>query len=125
MLGPTFSLGGKATPAFYRGDFDGDGKADLAVEVCHSGDQGLAVFLSSRKAPIIIAAGKPYFAWAEISMDFDTWSIYPKTEQVEEGPEAGPPPKLKGDALMVGWSETSSGLIYWTGKKFEWYQQGD
>ncbi len=125
-LKPGYALAGKASPRFLRGDFDGDGIPDLALEVTHSGDQGLAIFLSSRQRPVLIAAGKPFFAWSETSMDFDEWSIYPKQTDVEQGVEgAGSPPKLKGDALYLKWDEAGSGLVYWAGARFEWYQQGD
>jgi hypothetical protein len=32
---------------------------------------------------------------------------------------------LKGEAILVVKLESSSGLIYWDGKKYQWYQQGD
>jgi len=32
---------------------------------------------------------------------------------------------LKGSALYVEKSEAASAIIYWTGKEYKWYQQGD
>jgi hypothetical protein len=54
----------------------------------------------------------------------DVWQVYPRGP-VEEGVEAGPPPKLRGEALLVEKSESASALIYWNGKRYVWYQQGD
>ena len=34
-------------------------------------------------------------------------------------------PHLRGDALLVGRSEAASALIYWNGKRYVWFQQGD
>jgi hypothetical protein len=41
------------------------------------------------------------------------------------GAEGGKPPKLKGDAIMVEKAESSSALLYWNGKAFATYWQGD
>ena len=54
----------------------------------------------------------------------DAWHVYEKGK-VEQGASEGKPPKLKGDAIMAIKTESASGLIYWNGKKFDWYQQGD
>jgi hypothetical protein len=34
-------------------------------------------------------------------------------------------PRLHGEALLVGKSEAASALIYWNGKRYVWFQQGD
>jgi hypothetical protein len=34
-------------------------------------------------------------------------------------------PRLHGEALLVGKSEATSALIYWNGKRYVWFQQGD
>jgi hypothetical protein len=44
---------------------------------------------------------------------------------VQRGADGKPPPKLRGDALMVMKTEAASGLVYWDGKRYGWYQQGD
>jgi hypothetical protein len=36
----------------------------------------------------------------------------------------GRPPALSGDAFVLEW-ESGSGIVYWNGTKFIWYQQGD
>jgi hypothetical protein len=54
----------------------------------------------------------------------DIWQVYGK-RSVERGVESPPPPHLIGEAIFAGKSESASGLIYWDGKSFAWYQQGD
>ena len=54
----------------------------------------------------------------------DAWYVYDRGK-VEQGAFEEAPPTLKGDALMVINTESASGLIYWDGDAFAWYQQGD
>jgi hypothetical protein len=116
-------------PFYLRGDFDGDGKPDYAVWIKSkkSHESGVAVWLSSRKKFIVLGAGTPFRFVGSTETDFDNlnvWRVYPK-QAVESGVEAGPQPKLIGEAILLGKSESGGGLIYWTGKSFRWYQQGD
>jgi hypothetical protein len=52
------------------------------------------------------------------------WSVYPR-KLIEQGVGEGAPPKLLGEAIFIDASESASGILYWTGKEFRWYQQGD
>ena len=54
----------------------------------------------------------------------DAWHVF-RHGPVQRGADGKPPPKLRGDALMVIKTEAASGLIYWDGKRYGWYQQGD
>jgi len=54
----------------------------------------------------------------------DSSQVYAK-RPVERGVESDPPPHLIGEAIPIRKRESASGLIYWTGKRFVWYQQGD
>lgn len=58
-------------------------------------------------------------------VNFSAWHIHAKTLPVEEGVEAGRPPVLLGDAILIEWEESASAIVYWNGKQFVWYQQGD
>jgi len=44
---------------------------------------------------------------------------------VEQGADGKTAPKLPGDALIVNKTESACALIYWDGKRNDWYQQGD
>jgi len=124
-----YEISAAINPFYLRGDFDGDGKTDYAVwiESKKSHKSGVAVWLSSRKNFIILGAGTPFRFAGSTDTDFadlDVWRVFGK-HAVESGVESGPPPKLIGEAILLGKSESENGLIYWTGKSFRWYQQGD
>jgi hypothetical protein len=125
----SYVLDGAMNPFYLRGDFDGDGQPDYAfwIKSKKQGEVGIAVWLSSRHGFRILGAGTPFKVSdsAVSNLDFlNTWQVYAK-RPVERGVESGPPPHLRGDAILVGKSESASGLIYWNGKSFVWYQQGD
>ncbi len=124
-----YSISGRINPFYLRGDFDGDGKPDCAILVTSKENQsrGIAIWLSSQKRIIVLGAGKPFKVSGQFISDLnfiDFWQVYEK-KPVEQAPEAGPPPHLIGEAILAGKSEAADGLIYWTGKQFAWYQQGD
>ena len=98
----------------------------LNVRDRKSGKRGIAVWHSSDHAWHVIAAGRKLapdgdddFAW------MDEWSIHNRAIPAEEGVDAGGPPKLRGDAILAEKQESASGLIFWDGKEYRWYQQGD
>jgi hypothetical protein len=120
---PAYAYESRINPFYLQGDFDGDGRRDTAVLVKEkaSGKSGIAIVLKSRIE--IIAAGKAFneddnFAW------MTSWKVERKG-RVGQGVDEGAPPTLKGDAILAVHLESSSGLIYWDGKRFRWYQQGD
>ncbi len=125
----TYVLDGRINPFYLRGDFDGDGKPDYAfwIKAKAGGETGIAIWLSSQQKFIILGAGVPFRFAGSTESNFEylnVWEVYGK-RPVERGVEAGAPPNLIGEAILVGRSESGSGLIYWTGKTFKWYQQGD
>ena len=54
----------------------------------------------------------------------DAWKVYVRKD-VEIGAGEATKIILKGDAILAIKIESASGLIYWTGKEYKWYQQGD
>jgi hypothetical protein len=122
-LGPAYTLHGAIEPAFLLGDFDGDGKGDVAAAVRKDEARGLAVCRSDGSAPLVLGAGREYHEMVDLT--FDAWSMHPKERPVEQGADEGPPPRLRGDAILLVWSEKSSALILWNGTDLVWYQQGD
>lgn len=117
-------------PLYLRGDFDGDGKPDYALLVTSTLDnkKGIAIWLSSRRGtPIVIGAGRNAKA-AGLEEDnwnfFDAWEVYGK-RSVGRGVGEGPPPRLIGEAILIERTEAASGLLYWAGQSFRWYQQSD
>jgi hypothetical protein len=123
MLGPSYTISTKVKPFYLRGDFDGDGKWDYAVLVRHSGQQGLVICRASSEKPILLGAGMSFHNMKDLN--FNAWQTHSKAHPVEEGVEAGKPPILLGDAILIEWEESASAIVYWNGKQFVWYQQGD
>jgi hypothetical protein len=121
-----YVLDAHVNPFYLQGDFDGDGRRDTAILVKNraSGKFGIAVFLAGGKSPIVLGAGKGFGNGSDDFSWMDAWSVQPKGP-VRQGASNEPPPKLKGDALLVMHTESASALVYWNGKSFAWYQQGD
>lgn len=113
-------------PFYLRGDFDGDAVADYAVLIKNTinGKIGLALVSGTSNRVDILGAGALAFGRMDDFNWLNAWYVYPKGK-VEQGVTELPPPTLIADALMVEKLESASGIIYWTGEKYEWYQQGD
>jgi hypothetical protein len=125
-LAKAYELSFRVNPSYLRGDFDGDGKADMAVLVKQrsTGKLGIAIIHGATDKVTIIGAG---IAIGNGSDDFewmDSWEVYSKDRAAREAGETGLP-HLRGDALLVSKSEAASALIYWNGKRYVWLQQGD
>ena len=122
----TYRFTTRLNPYYLRGDFNGDGRPDFAVLIERLSDkkQGIAIFHFGEPTIRVVGAGRPLndglddFSW------MDVWQVYPRGP-VGQGVEEGPPPRLRGEALWVEKSESSSAIIYWNGQKYVWYQQGD
>lgn len=111
-------------PCEYKGDFDGDNRTDLAVLITNKdGKKGIEISFANKKTAFI-GAGEPIgnggatFDWME------RWTLHKK--KIEQGAtESKKPPTPKGDSLLLEKINSASGLVYWDGFKFQWYQQGD
>ena len=124
-----YALDGSINPFYLRGDFDGDGKPDYVFRIKSKvrSESGMAGWISSLHRFVVIGAGVPFkvSGTTTTSLDFlNVWQVFERAP-VERGVESGPPPHLRGDAILAGKSESASGLIYWNGRRFVWYQQGD
>src|SRR5689334_3864462 len=112
-------------PFYLRGDFNGDEITDVAILVKEKKSEkiGIAIVHGGNRHIFLIGAGRTIgngddFPWMNI------WGVYPK-ELVYRGAAERRPPTLRGEALLVEKAESASALIYWDGKDYRWYQQGD
>jgi hypothetical protein len=121
-LDDVYKVSGRINPFYLRGDFDGDGTADYAVLVVKGLQKGVVICRGDPPKAAVLGAGSPFQGTKDL--DFDAWLVY-RRMPVEQGVGEGPPPKLTGEAIEIAWEEKASGLIYWNGRRFAWYQQGD
>ncbi|MCB1381163.1 MAG: hypothetical protein KDK89_22755 [Alphaproteobacteria bacterium] len=115
----------RINPYYLQGDFDGDGVRDTAVLIQDraSGKHGAAIVFAGGKVRVI-GAGKDSGDGTTDLDWMDAWYVEPRGK-VQRGAANEAPPRLVGDAIMAIKTESASGLIYWDGKRFRWYQQGD
>ncbi len=115
-----------ANPFYLRGDFNGDGKVDVAVLVKQrsTGKYGIAVIHGGKDKVIILGAGVGIGNGGDDFEWMDSWRVYSK-DRTTRGVDETSVPRLHGEALLVGKSESASALIYWNGKRYVWLQQGD
>jgi hypothetical protein len=125
-LARNYDLSFRIEPFYLRGDFNGDGKIDVAalVKQRSTGKLGIAIVHGGADKATILGAGTAIgngdddFEW------MDSWQVYSK-DRGAQGARGTGVPHLRGEALFVSESEAASALIYWNGKRYVWLQQGD
>jgi hypothetical protein len=122
-LAKKYELSYRMNPSYLRGDFDGDGKIEVAVLVKERSTEkiGIAIINGATDKVTILGAGTAIGNGGDDFEWMDSWEIYSK-DRITSGTSD---PKLRGDALLVSKSEAASALIYWNGKRYVWRQQGD
>jgi hypothetical protein len=113
-----YAIDGSINPYYLRGDFDGDKRTDYVLSLIAPGETDARIVM-------LRAKGKP--VWFD-GLDFparDAWYVVDRKTKVGVGAAGGKPPKLRGDAIMIEKAESSSALVYWTGKGLATYWQGD
>jgi hypothetical protein len=125
-LGKEYDLSARINPAYLEGDFNGDGKSDLAVLVKQraTGKLGIAIVHGTSGKVTILGAGVAIGNGGDDFEWMDSWQVYSKARAAHAASETGVQ-HLRGDALLVEKSEAASALIYWNGKRYVWSQQGD
>lgn len=110
-------------PCEITGDFDGDGKADKAVLIQNAeGKRGIQFRLANGRR-YVVGAGSPAGNGGDDFNWMDHWELHHGAMQ--QGADEMAPPKVNGDSVLLVKTESASGILYWNGSKFAWYQQGD
>ena len=123
FLAKEYELSFHMNPFSLRGDFNGDGKADIAVLVKQrsTGKLGIAIIHGATDKVTILGAGAAIGNGGDDFEWMDSWQVYSKGRAVTRTSVAN----LRGDALFVSKNEAAGALIYWNGKRYVWLQQGD
>ncbi len=106
-------------PYIATGDFNGDGRQDLAAVVTGEVKNAYRII-------ILPDGGKPY-VWEEDVLENAAISKEPKADlrAMDVNGNPGKNISMKGDGILVEYFEQASFVIYWNGKKFVKVQQGD
>jgi hypothetical protein len=111
-------------PFYQRGDFDGDGRADLAILVREKSAGKIGILILHRVGkPTLLGAGRSFgnggddFAW------MDQWRVEDRGTNLQRGGD--PSLKRRADTLWVAKEGSASALIYYRSGKYAWQQQGD
>jgi hypothetical protein len=125
-LGKGHDLSFHMNSSYLQGDFNGDGKMDVAVLVRERSNEklGIAIIHGTTEKVTILGAGIPIGNGGDDFEWMDSWQLYSKTRASHAAGETSGP-HLRSDALLVEKSEAASALIYWNGKRYVWSQQGD
>ena len=109
------SLSSRITPTQLQGDFDGDGKQDVAllVENIRTHTIGIVFIHRAGTAAYVVGAGTPQGNGGDDFEWMDHWSV--------KAPAKG----AKRDAILAEHESSASGLIYFEGGRYRWKQQGD
>lgn len=120
----SLDLSGRINPFVQRGDFDGDGEADLALLVQQNANRKAGILILQRNGrQSLLGTARAFgnggddFEW----MDF--WSVEDQADVKKSG--QGRAIKLHRDSLLVGKQESASAIIYWKDGSFHWRQRGD
>ena len=89
-----------------------------------SGKTGIVVIHRRDRSRHILGAGQTNGNGGDDFSWMDAWQVYERGV-VQRGADESPPPVLRGDALYVEKTESASAIIWWNGKRYRWYQQGD
>ena len=123
-----YSIRTDLNPFYLRGDFDGDNKQDYALSIVEkkTNKKGILIYHAGTKAHYILGAGKSLLSrnGGDDYRWLDAWKVY-TVKPVGIGAGETQTITLQGEGIHVFKLEASSGIIYWTGKEYKWYQQGD
>jgi hypothetical protein len=108
-------LSPRLNPFLQRGDFDGDGKHDLALLVEHTKTHKIGIVFLHRGStkPQLVGAGKTLGNGGD-SLDWmDSWQVVERTRA------------QRTEALLLEREGSGSGLIVFERGTYRWHQQGD
>ncbi len=125
-LNNTYEFSFLINPFYLRGDFNGDNQADIALLIKEKKTKklGIAIFHSDINNVVVVGAGNKIGNAGDDLKWLGIWRVRENNKTNQEA-KTFDPPNLQGEAIYVESPESASGLIFWNGKSYIWYQQGD
>ena len=113
-------------PFFISGDFDSNGRSDIAIWVTDrkKKKRGILFLMQGRTEYFVAGAGRDAQERGNDYTYVDAWSLISKGELLESTHEDGKV-QLLGDAIVAEKTESAAFAIYWDGKGFKFYQLTD
>jgi hypothetical protein len=113
-------------PYYLRGDFDGDGKPDYALQV-RAKNGGNGVLICQGNGALFLLGhgigGQKFSDMPDDNFLAPYWNVYTKQDIAElkafQSNVPRPIPSAKGEAIALIWEDGIS-LIYWNGTKYRW-----
>ena len=119
-----YDLVSEVNPFLIYGDFDGDGRVDVAAWVRERTGTERAPGESPGLAVVVVHAADGVHVVPHPFPILPLWSLYTDAE-VGQGVAEGPPPTLSGHALHFEKEGASSWIWYWDGAEYREHWQGD
>ena len=127
-----YKLSDFINPFYVEADFNGDGNVDIAVTVesLANNKKGILIIHQGTKQRFVIGAGNKLshlddLWWMDIiKVNYDL-NNHELTYKEDGDIDDAIPINMCCPSIHVGKSESSSGLIYWDGKEYNWAQMGD
>lgn len=114
----------RLNPFVWRGDFDGDGRPDLAVLVVdHKTKKEGIAFLFQRGKTAVVGAGSDFGNGGDDFSWMDVWHVQDKG--TGHGKYRSQGVTLPADGLLVAKESSASALIYFRNGRPIWQQLGD
>ena len=122
-LAKNYDVSFRLNPFYLHGDFNADGKIDVAalVKQRSTGKLGIAIIHGATNKVTILGAGTAIGNGGDDFEWMDSWQLYSKARRAGERSVLS----FRETRLLVSKSEAGSALICWNGKRYAWLQQGD
>jgi hypothetical protein len=118
-------------PQYLRGDFNGDGKTDVAIPISEktNGKLGIAIIHGKQAQAfkhriVILGAGKPIGAAGDDFKWMSLWNLL-KDKKLLPQNERSHLPALQGAMIRILNKDGEAGVIYWGGNKYDWANLGE
>jgi hypothetical protein len=130
-ISKTHRVTSRVNPYYFHGDFDGDGRTDIAVwvEEISSNKVGIAILNGKSNNLLVLGAGAPYDSASKSKADSDDlkwadiWFLIIRSSTTGHR-DSSVPKGAKGDVLHLIHSGSSGGFLYWNGKRYVWQPSG-